>query len=927
MSLFPQKFLFEEIPVKLREYRLAPSNIPNYIIDNLRYPLFKWQEEAFFNFFDYLKIREEENDNSATHLLFNMATGTGKTLLMAGLILHYFSQGKNKFIFFVNQNNIVAKTEENLTNPLHNKYLFKSSIVINGKTISVKKVDTFSNYDDDIQILFTTIHSLHNSVYKVQEDSVFLEQLQKEDIIMLADEAHHLNADTKKKNNQIELDLTTQLAESSSQELIEKSWEHTVINLILYKGRKATSVNNNVLLEFTATIPSNERVLEKYISKTLIRYDLKNFLKAGYTKEINLVSSSFDKRKRILQALLFNWYRNEIALKYNIPNFKPVILFRSKFIDKNQANNSADDYDFFINLIDELTINDFNFLADYDENALFSITELYKKGQSRIVDIKRYLADNNKTIGNIVTYLKGAFTERNCIITNSKKGTRTIEKTDSETDKLLNSLEDKDNHIRAIFTVQRLTEGWDVLNLFDIVRLYDGQNSGGGYKGKAGNATTSEVQLIGRGVRYFPFEYEGKERNKRKFDSQLNNELRVLEEFYFHSDNNEKYLSDLKMELKRQDLLPENDRILKRYRLKNSFINDNKEFYESIKLFGNERLENPNKQKRTLDDIKEYFHFGFRVDGFRLNESTINFDDNDKIRYNTAFDDSTTSKIHLKNIDLHLVRKAVNVISVNENSVFRFENLEKELKISSIDDLLSDNFLGKFSIDFIHSKHLSIAEISNYEKLQALIGFLNKLSNEIKLYSAPYIGSDFKSIPLKQMGDWYKEKSIVKDAQDEAIESELLTKPWYIYNGFSGTSEERSLIVFLKDLMGNFEKTYDQVFLLRNEEVYKIYDFEMGRGFEPDFILFLKSKNVNLHYQVFIEPKGSQFKDSSGSFIDGKEGWKEAFLDKINTKYGNDHPILNIVGKDYKLLGLPLYNEKNQPDFRLALESHLKVVV
>ncbi|MEZ4800086.1 MAG: hypothetical protein R2809_09995 [Flavobacteriales bacterium] len=35
---------------------------------------------------------------------------------------------------------------------------------------------------------------------------------------------------------------------------------------------------------------------------------------------------------------------------------------------------------------------------------------------------------------------------------------------------LLNTLEDENNPIRAVFA-QKLNEGWDVLNLFDIVRL------------------------------------------------------------------------------------------------------------------------------------------------------------------------------------------------------------------------------------------------------------------------------------------------------------------------------------------------------------------------------------------------------------------------------------------------------------------------
>ena len=676
MSLFTEKYLFEELKSKAYELDIRKPHIPDYIVNNLKFDLFQWQKDALLNFLLYQDIKKAEEDKNPTHLLFNMATGTGKTLLMASVILHYYKQGKNKFIFFVNQNNIVGKTEDNLTNPRHNKYLFQPNIVIDDKIINVKKVDTFSNFDDDIQIVFTTIHALHNSVYNIKEDSLFLEQLQKDDIIMLGDEAHHLNATTKKKKGQLETDLIFELSEKASQDQVEKSWEHTVIELILNKGKKEQNVpNQNALIEFTATVPDNIDVKEKYIPKTIAKFDLKDFLKAGYTKEINLVSSSFSKRKRVLQALLFNWYRNQIALDNDIPNFKPVILFRSKYIDKEQENNSQEDFDFFINLIKDLTTEDFNFLNEFDEEALFNITELYKKGQSRIIDIKRYMLENKLTANHIIKYLQGAFVERNCIITNSKKGTKTIEKTEVETERLLNSLEDKNNHIRAIFTVQRLTEGWDVLNLYDIVRMYDGQNTGGSNKGKSGSATTSEVQLIGRGVRYYPFEFEDKEKNKRKFDNLLNHDLRVLEEFFFHSDNDEKYLSDLKNELKRQELLPEKDRILKKYELKKSFIIDNKDFYNKMKLYYNNQLVNPNKRKSTLDEIKSTFDFEHRLDIFRINETTVNLEEkDDTTRFKQGTSDSKTLSLKLKNFERHIIWKAINSIAKRSNSLLRFNN-------------------------------------------------------------------------------------------------------------------------------------------------------------------------------------------------------------------------------------------------------------
>ena len=62
---------------------------------------------------------------------------------------------------------------------------------------------------------------------------------------------------------------------------------------------------------------------------------------------------------------------------------------------------------------------------------------------------------------------------------------------------------------------ETLNEGWDVLNLFDIVRLYSTRDSAT----KIGKTTLSEAQLIGRGARYYPFEIENyNNKYQRKFD-------------------------------------------------------------------------------------------------------------------------------------------------------------------------------------------------------------------------------------------------------------------------------------------------------------------------------------------------------------------------------------------------------------------------
>ena len=301
--------------------------IPSYITDNLKYQLYDWQRTALENFFINEKLRSKLLKKgeilSPNHLMFNMATGSGKTLVMAALILYYYKQGYKNFIFFVNQNAILGKTQANFIDIKHNKYLFKENIVIDGRRVAFREVDMFSDFCDGVQIKFTTIQKLHNDIYKENENSVLLSDLQKRDVILFGDEAHHLNASTAKKKQTTlsdEVSFIGELKDSAKEDDIERSWEHTVCHCILNKDDKNQKKNRNALLEFTATIPNTSEVLQKYEDKIIIKFELKDFVEAGCTKHIRLVRSNLALKERILQALLLNWYRYRIALKLGILN-------------------------------------------------------------------------------------------------------------------------------------------------------------------------------------------------------------------------------------------------------------------------------------------------------------------------------------------------------------------------------------------------------------------------------------------------------------------------------------------------------------------------------------------------------------------------------------------------------------------------------
>lgn len=889
--------LFATLQTDYGKKSIEAIPMPDYITNNIKYPLFDWQKKSLQYFLQYQK---SDSKKIPTHLLFNMATGSGKTLIMGAMILYYYKQGYRKFIFFNNCKNIVGKTEDNFINKQHQKYVFTDKIIIDDKQITIKAVNVFSQGNkDDIEIKFTTIHKLHGDMYVEKENQNTRDDLLKYDIVMLGDEAHHLNATTKQDDLLLE---QKELGENAKAEDIEKSWEHTVNKILLQKN--GSKNNKNILLEFTATIPDNVAVQEKYQDKIIFKFPLRDFVLAGYTKEINVISSSADKKQRILLSLLFNWYRQEIAMKNNIANFKSVILFRSKTID-----DSRNDYQEFLSMIKSLSKKDFDFIRNWE--ALFLLKDqLFTDDENGTLESKKifdYIKQKN--LNDVISFIKDNFTEKNCIITNSKDNkAKEKEKTDDSQDKLLNNLDDKHNHVRAIFTVQRLTEGWDVLNLFDIVRLYKGRDENKATRSdnqrKAGKTTIAEVQLIGRGVRYFPFAYQDKEKNKRKFDGDLNNELRILEKFFYHSDNNHKYISELKQELKRQDLIiDERQKVI--FRLKDSFKNDL--FYKNFKLYKNERIENKNRKNKQEYKTSVY---EWRANIFSMTEQQINMD---TPRDNLINRDSELKTIDKKFSDIietkkHIALKAINILQ-GSNRLAEFSVLSDYIDIKSVND-----FFNKIKNKNVIIKK-STQELSNKEWLKFFTDCFNKVFAEIKQHDNPYVGTEFEATDFNKIFGEAKEK-----IHNSKIEGGAINDDWYILeamndtSNFYGTNEELNLVHYIKENFSSINENYSKKFLLRNEEQYKIFDFETGEGFCPDFLLLLNDENF--YYQVIIEAKGEHLLE--------RDEWKNDFLDKIYKKYGNGTG-LSFGDDNYKIIGLPMYN--NQPSFKDKFNKAFKSVI
>ena len=224
-----EKFLYETLDA-VSDMGFLKKEIPDYLTDNLnpKFELRPYQVEAFVRFFHCLD-NDFPGKAPPIHLLFNMATGSGKTLIMAGLILYLYEKGYRNFLFFVNSTNIIEKTKDNFLNPLSSKYLFNEELHFGANRVPVTPVPNFEGVNEnDINICFTTIQKLHSDLTTEKENAITFEDFRKHRVVLIADEAHHINVTTK-----------------SQQELFD-SWENTV-ERIFHQNR------DNLLLEFTAT--------------------------------------------------------------------------------------------------------------------------------------------------------------------------------------------------------------------------------------------------------------------------------------------------------------------------------------------------------------------------------------------------------------------------------------------------------------------------------------------------------------------------------------------------------------------------------------------------------------------------------------------------------------------------------------------------
>jgi type III restriction enzyme len=909
----------------------ADYTIPEYVTDNLSKTLREYQVKALKHF-----IWLYETDTvRAKHLLFNMATGTGKTLVMASVVLYLYAQGYRNFLFLVHQIQIKDQALKNFTDYKFEKYLFnQKGVRINGRNVAVKEAKSIADCSPNaINFMFFSTSLLYNRLLEDRENGLTAQDFADNNVVVIADEAHRLNVDTRSKKK------------ADVEEV--RNWETAVLSAVNARAE-------NLLLEYTATVDlANQAIHEKYKDKLVHRYDFLQFNRDGYSKDVKFlynkeVHTEDQKRLLIINAVALSEYRRLLAEREMVVDIKPIVLVKSVKIAQSEEDRA-----FFDGVISSLRPKDLNRLKELGKENRNHEHEILKDMFDWLREPKNGMVSQGDWDGlnKFVSEIRTNFAQDNTLIYNSQK---------KEKAELLPLLDGPRNTIRAIFSVNALNEGWDVLSLYDIIHFDISE---------AKKVSLQDIQLIGRGARYFPYELprsykpdddnrlslEFAQRNlefdkdRRKFDNSPYERGRVLETFVYHFVKTGIFLENLQRDLLGEGIINEGVE-RKTITLKAKFLES--ETYRKGFVLVNHTVK---RTKTTNEEIDTTFNRTIKAGLYNLQARGLSdYEQNQQI----ASQKTKIIRISDEFFAEPIIRKAL--VSAEAN-FFRYNNLVHHIPdLKTVDELIN-NYLPKYEITYTYEDGKDIGLLNAQEKLQLLVGaILPEVRRRIDIYMPRETGSNkFRPISLAQV--FGKEKNIYlmsfpsidpatgekvfistderakaqSDHDNPDLQFNIKGADWYAYSENYGTSEEKKFVKYLASQIDDLHAKYEgsEIYLIRNELDYWLYSLKDGRRFSPDYMLIINDVvNQQLYYQVIIEPKG-------GNIIE-HDAWKEEALISLN----NDSEVVfdesendNQTYKDYlaemskhgyreiKPIGIKFYNTDPRPesDFALDFESKL----
>jgi superfamily II DNA or RNA helicase len=483
-SLFEDEFVFFnniELGItkhSLRHYQMEALYILDYLlkIPNNRPERLLLLEEI-----------NEKDKSQAPFLTFEMATGSGKTMLMgASIYLLNKKQGiKNFLIITPASTDIYQKTIRNFSlGNIESVWADDTPFSFNLITGDNFRENIDLNETKDANIFVFNISKFgSNAIYteKAWESSTWKddegnsigikEYLKNKKLIIITDEAHHAQSPTAKK--------------------IIKNFHPRAV------------------LEYTATALEEEKNEDKKNQQIVYKYDIRRFLEDGHGKLVRAVAMASESKKnkdeipqtekqKIISIFMIHLLKKKaILLDPKSKKVKPLAFIKVK----EDTKYTEKIFSYIKNELSSDTAN-LNIIIEKIKLQELDITDLLNSMYNK--DFKNNLPLLSKEIQKIAN---------TAIFYHGKSNTETIKKFN----------EIKENEVEIVIYMQRLDEGIDMPNIYTMGVINDTQS----------NFKTSVKQIIGRGVRL--------NKNSREFDNSNDSLIQQVEKLHIVCDQGKNF--------------------------------------------------------------------------------------------------------------------------------------------------------------------------------------------------------------------------------------------------------------------------------------------------------------------------------------------------------------------------------------------------
>ena len=748
---------------------------------------------------------EEVDGHKIPFYCFEMATGSGKTLLMAANVLYLFNKGIKDIFIIVKGKTIYDKTirEFDINNKkcIFNKAMDYKYNLITGENYQNRS----SNYDEnaDFNLFVFNIEKFFEKsgqvraktmkVTKPWEESVWKDEqgctislvdfLKQKKIAIITDEAHHYQNKT----------------------------SNDIIKLFFPE----------IVIEYTATAQVTDT--KRKIQKRVYIYSVKQYIKDGYGKKIRAygfdpIHGSFEVKDQIndtdKERLILGILTDLVKKKALNEQLKSVLLLKCRSIKHSN--------ELFKYISEEMALDD-----DF-------ISEAYE----RIIQDDEYnlitLIKEHVTIQDLLDFVEGASDKSFVIHSENRNNKDILDKFDNiET-----------NSQKIVVQVDVATEGWNIDNIYTILILTNNQ----------GNVKTYVKQLIGRGLRLY--------KGKRKLDDStdlLKNEEEILHVVCAKGNNFGKFVEEIEKEL---DAEIESEPKLKTEKnLVRDFVTVDKynDLFLPINRIGND----------ISDDFLECINFkDLEIQKFLDDHEHPKFGKPFIDMVETATGEERDFKTK-KEVRVHETRFSDKELILRESEIERMINdiiaeqhvlpsspdVKKKLKdaIFQINDkqLMFKEKYGE-DFEFFSKRFLSLLKKHLYKKIENYFEPINEedtilikqVFQEIEINLKENVDtSNIENLISKE-----KSLRLLKYEKEKIRTFEMIgfNKAWHKYNSFDSSHELK--IGHILDDMDNVE------FWIRNRRDYWL-EHHVGNKYYPDLIVKLKDSN-----ELFIiEVKGKDW--------------------------------------------------------------------